>query len=332
MLTDNISHRFCVAPMIDWTDQHFRYLFRLISRHARVYTEMITWQALLYGNSERLLRFDDSEHPVACQLGGSNPMQLGNAAKLVAQYGYDEINLNVGCPSDRVQQGEFGACLMAQPQKVAECVAALRAGCDLPVTIKTRIGIDHNDSLDFLLDFVGPQIEQGVTTVILHARKAWLSGLSPKQNREIPPLDYARAYQLKQHFPAAQIILNGGLADLASIKPHLAVLDGVMVGRACYQHPTRFINLDQQLFNTSQPSRTLWEIIALYQGYMQQQLQKGVRLHTMTRHLLNLFQDQPGARRWRRHLSEQAPKRPHDIQVVTEALQFVRQNSAISNQ
>jgi tRNA-dihydrouridine synthase A len=323
-------HRFCVAPMIDWTDRHFRFLFRLISRHARLYTEMLTWQAIVYGDQDRLLAFDASEHPLACQLGGADPKQLAKAAKIAAQYGYDEINLNIGCPSDRVQQGEFGACLMQSPQRVADCVAAIRAECDLPVTIKTRTGIDHQDSWEFLLDFVGPQIEQGVATIMVHARKAWLSGLSPKQNREIPPLEYEKVYRLKRSFPNTAIILNGGLNNLDAVQHHLqsidqVQLDGVMLGRACYQHPYQFAPIDQQLFADNSPTLTPLEIVDAYQVYAEQQLQQGVRLHSMTRHLLNLFQNCPGARQWRRHLSEQAPKRPNDIKVIEEAKKFIRQ-------
>lgn len=322
------THRFCVAPMIDWTDRHFRFLFRLISRHARLYTEMLTWQAILYGQQDHLLAFDPSEHPIACQLGGADPEQMAKAAQIAESYGYDEININVGCPSDRVQHGEFGACLMQSPQRVADCVAAIRAQCKLPVTIKTRTGIDHQDSWDFLLDFIGPQIEQGAAAIILHARKAWLSGLSPKQNREIPPLEYDKVYRLKHCFPDTPIILNGGLRALDDIEQHLAVhkptpLDGVMVGRACYQHPYEFSSIDQRLFSDQRTALTLLEIVEAYEQYVTQQLQQKVRLHTMTRHLLTLFQSCKGARQWRRHLSEHAPKRPNDIRVLHEAKAFI---------
>lgn len=337
------NHRFCVAPMIDWTDRHFRFLFRLISRHARLYTEMLTWQSILYGQQDRLLAFDPSEAPIACQLGGADPEQLAKAAQIAEGYGYDEINLNVGCPSDRVQQGEFGACLMQSPRRVADCVAAIRARCNLPVTIKTRTGIDHQDSWDFLLDFIGPQIEQGAAAIIVHARKAWLSGLSPKQNREIPPLEYDKVYRLKHCFPQTPIILNGGLRTLNDIEQHLPLrnatqshniakshnatqnphpsvqLDGVMVGRACYQQPYTFAGIDQQLFADSKPALTPLEIVDAYEQYIAKQLQHQVRLHTMTRHLLTLFQNVKGARQWRRHLSEQAPQRPNDITVLHEA-------------
>jgi tRNA-dihydrouridine synthase A len=320
--------------MIDWTDRHFRYLFRLISRHARLYTEMLTWQAILYGKQDQLLAFDPSEHPIACQLGGADPEQLAKAARIAEAYGYDEINLNVGCPSDRVQQGEFGACLMQSPKRVANCVAAIRAQCRLPVTIKTRTGIDHHDSWDFLLDFIGPQIEQGAAAIIVHARKAWLSGLSPKQNREIPPLEYDKVYRLKHCFPDTPIILNGGLCSLNQVEEHLQIsqvepinhpaqLDGVMVGRACYQHPYAFSGIDQRLFAQSSPSLTPLEIVDAYEQYIAQNLLQNVRLHTMTRHLLTLFQNCKGARQWRRHLSEQAPKRPNDIRVLHEAKGFI---------
>ncbi len=336
--SDMTTHRFCVAPMIDWTDRHFRFLFRLISRHAWLYTEMLTWQAILYGKQDNLLAFDPSEHPIACQLGGADPEQLAKAAKIAETYGYDEINLNIGCPSDRVQQGEFGACLMRSPQRVADCVAAIRAQCNLPVTIKTRTGVDHQDSWDFLLDFIGPQIEQGAAAIIVHARKAWLSGLSPKQNREIPPLEYDKVYRLKQCFPNTPMIINGGLRSIDSIEQHLQIhiheqpkhnaqLDGVMIGRACYQHPYEFSTIDQRLFADTSPRLTQLEIISAYEEYIAKQLQQNVRLHTMTRHLLTLFQNCKGARQWRRHLSEQAPQRPCDIKVIAEAKQLITRES-----
>jgi len=312
--------RFCVAPMLDWTDRHCRYFHRLLSRHARLYTEMITTSALLHGDRNRLLGFDAAEQPVALQLGGSDPAELARSARIGAQYGYAEINLNIGCPSDRVSRGRFGACLMAEPQRVAACVAAMRAAVELPVTVKTRIGIDQRDHYTELVDFVGQVAEAGCEVFIIHARKAWLQGLSPKENREIPPLDYPRVYRLKRDFPQLGIVINGGIMDLEQATRHLESVDGVMLGRAAYQRPYLLATVDQHLFGSVQPVRERQQIVAGLLPYLQRQCDQGVPLQCMTRPILGLYQGQPGARRWRRHLSERAHQHDATPAIVEQAL------------
>lgn len=306
--------------MMDYSDRHYRYFLRLLSRHARLYTEMVTTGAILHGDREHLLGFNPAEHPVALQLGGSAPADLAQAARIGADYGYDEINLNVGCPSDRVQTGRFGACLMAEPQLVAEGVAAMRAAVSVPVTVKTRIGIDERDSYEELCHFVSTVTSAGCDTFIIHARKAWLQGLSPKQNREIPPLRYDVAYQLKRDFPRLSIIINGGILSLENATQHLPQVDGVMLGRAAIHDTYVAAHVDQQLFGDEHPVPSRAELALSYIPYIEQQLALGFRLSTTTRHLLSLFHGQPGARAWRRYLSENAPRPGAGSEVVRAAV------------
>jgi len=319
-------HHFSVAPMLDWTDRHCRFFLRLISKQALLYTEMVTTGALLHGDRQRFLQFDPSEHPLALQLGGSDPAGLAACAKMAEDFGYDEVNLNVGCPSDRVQNGSFGACLMAEPELVAECVAAMRQAVSIPVTVKSRIGIDDRDSYEELIQFIGTVAEAGCDTFIVHARKAWLKGLSPKQNREVPPLRYDVVYQLKRDFPALQIVLNGGITTLDQAEDVLGNgVDGVMVGREAYHNPYILAEVDRRLFGASTEVITRAEIIEKLLPYIEQQRAEGVRLHSITRHILGLFHGEPGARSWRRHLSEHAVKYDADASVVREALKFTIQ-------
>lgn len=316
------ARRFCIAPMMDWTDRHCRYFHRLLTRHAMLYTEMVTTGALLHGDHERFLQFNKEEHPLAFQLGGSNPRELALCAKMVEDHGYDEVNLNVGCPSDRVQNGRFGACLMLEPELVAECIAAMNQAVAIPVTVKSRIGVDDRDAYDDLLTFVSKVANAGCKTFILHARKAWLSGLSPKQNREIPPLQYETVYRLKADKPQLEIIINGGINNLEQAESLLANVDGVMLGREAYQNPYLLAEVDKRFFQSSDPILSRQEIIELLISYIQEQLKTGVRLHSITRHILGLFHGEPGARAWRRHLSEHAAKPNTGIEVVRDAIAF----------
>ncbi|MEC4749608.1 tRNA dihydrouridine(20/20a) synthase DusA [Methylomicrobium sp. Wu6] len=323
---NNNLHSLCVAPMLDWTDRHCRFFHRLISKQARLYTEMVTTGALLHGDRRRFLQFDASEHPLALQLGGSDPADLAACARMAEDFGYDEVNLNVGCPSDRVQNGRFGACLMAEPELVAECVAAMRKAVSIPVTVKSRIGIDDRDSYEELSGFIGTVAAAGCETFIVHARKAWLKGLSPKQNREVPPLRYDVVYRLKQDFPALQIVLNGGITTLEQAEDVLRTgVDGVMVGREIYHNPYLLAEVDRRLYGTATEAITRTEIIEKLLPYIEQQRAEGVRLHSVTRHILGLFHGEPGARSWRRHLSEHAVKYDADVSVVREALNFTIQ-------
>jgi tRNA-dihydrouridine synthase A len=298
-----MDRRLNVAPMMDWTDRHCRYFLRLISPHARLYTEMATTGALLHGDRARLLHYNEAEHPVALQLGGSEPGELAHCARLGHEYGYDEINLNCGCPSDRVQNGRFGACLMAEPQLVADCVSAMREAVPIPVTVKMRLGIDDRDSYEHLCEFMTTVAAAGCEVFILHARKAWLSGLSPKENRAIPPLNYESVRQIKQDFPALTVILNGGLTSLAQIEEQLAHADGVMIGREAYQNPWFLAEIERAVFGASDAC-TREQIVERYKRYVERQLAAGVPLRHMTRHVLGLFNGMRGARRWRRVLSE----------------------------
>lgn len=319
-LKNNKLHRFCVAPMLDWTDRHCRYFHRLISRHALLYTEMVTTGALLHGDPSRFLQFNKAEHPVAFQLGGSDPKDLAVCAKMIEDWGYDEVNLNVGCPSDRVQNGRFGACLMAEPDLVGECVATMRQAVSIPVTVKSRIGIDERDSYRELLDFVMIVADAGCDTFIVHARKAWLSGLSPKQNREVPPLRYDSVYQLKNDLPGLEIILNGGITTLDQAEEVLKHVDGVMVGREAYHNPYLLAEVDRRFFDESCKPISRQEILNLLIPYIQQQLKNGVRLNSISRHILGLFHGAPGARGWRRHISENVGKPDADENVIVDAL------------
>lgn len=317
-------HRFCTAPLLDLSDRHCRYLWRLFSRRALLYTEMVTTGAILHGDWERHLRFDAAEHPLALQIGGSDPRELAECARIAEDQGYDEINLNCGCPSDRVQSGRFGACLMAEPQLVAEGLAAMRAAVSIPVTVKHRIGIDDMENYPGLTRFVEAQAAAGVTTFIVHARKAWLQGLSPKENREIPPLDYSMVYRLKRDYPQLEIVLNGGINSLGACRQHLRRVDGVMLGRAVYQVPALLAQVDSELFG-GQPGPGVAEVAARMLPYIERELERGQRLNHITRHMLGLFQGVPGARRFRRHLSEHAHRKGAGPEVVEQALALVEQ-------
>lgn len=312
--------RFSVAPMLDWTDRHCRYFHRLMSKEALLYTEMVTTGAIIHGKGD-FLAYNEEEHPLALQLGGANPIDLARCAKLAQERGYDEINLNVGCPSDRVQNGMFGACLMGEAELVAQCVTAMRDVVDIPVTVKTRIGIDDQDSYEFLKDFIHVVSEKGgCDNFTIHARKAWLSGLSPKENREIPPLDYPRVYQLKQDFAHLTMAINGGIKTFEEMEEHLKHMDGVMVGREAYQSPYLMAEVDQRLFGSKRPVMKRREVVEAMYPYIEKQLANGSYLGHITRHMLGLFQSMPGARQWRRHISENAHKPGAGIEVVQQAL------------
>jgi tRNA-dihydrouridine synthase A len=322
------THRFSVAPMMDWTDRHCRVFHRLLTRHARLYTEMLTTPAILHGDRARLLGFDTSEHPVALQLGGSDPRDLAVAASIGEGFGYDEINLNVGCPSDRVKEGRFGACLMAEPDLVAACVAAMKRAVKIPVTVKCRIGIDDQDpevSLDRLARAV---VAAGSDVLIVHARKAWLTGLSPKENRDIPPLDYDRVYRLKQAMPDVPIVINGGVADIAEAKAHLAHVDGVMLGRAAYQEPWRLLPVDADIFGETLRFASMKDVFAAMTPYIERELARGTRLHAITRHFVGAYHAVPGARAFRRHLAEHGVRPGADINVLRDAIALVEERAA----
>ncbi|MCK5924274.1 MAG: tRNA dihydrouridine(20/20a) synthase DusA [Methylococcales bacterium] len=321
MSTEN--HLFSVAPMLDWTDRHCRYFYRLLSKKALLYTEMVTTGALIHANQHRFLAFNPEENPLALQLGGSTPQDLALCARMAQDYGYDEVNLNIGCPSDRVQNGQFGACLMAKPTLVAECIHAMTQAVSIPVTVKSRIGIDLQDSYQELSEFIEIIADAGCQTFIVHARKAWLKGLSPKQNRDIPPLRYDVVYQLKQDYPHLNFILNGGITDLDQIKNHLLQTDGVMLGREVYNRPFLLAEIDPKIYGVSQSLKNRPQIIEALLPYIDQQLKKGIRLHSITRHTLGLFHGQKGARNWRRYLSEQAVKKNANKTVLLEALKFI---------
>lgn len=318
-----LNRLFSVAPMMEWTDRHERFFLRLISRHALLYTEMVTSMAVLHGDRERLLGFNDEEHPVALQLGGSEPEDLAEAARIGADFGYDEINLNVGCPSDRVQSGRFGACLMKEPDLVAACVEAMQKAVAVPVTVKCRLGVDEQEPEEVLPAFTARMREVGVRSLTIHARKAWLKGLSPKENRTVPPLDYPLVHCIKQEFPELEIIINGGIRTLEETAAQLAHVDGVMMGRAAYETPYELAEVDRCFFGAKTPVKKRGEIVRDFFPYLERRLAEGVPLHAMTRHILGLFQGVPGARAWRRHLSENAVKPGAGISVVEEALSRV---------
>jgi len=306
--------------MMDWTDRHCRYFLRLISAHVRLYTEMVTSTALIHGDRDRLLRYHPAERPLALQLGGSEPDELARCAHWAAQAGFDEINLNVGCPSDRVRAGRFGACLMLEPQRVADCVAAMHARVRVPVTVKTRIGVDDRDSYEALAGFVRLLADAGIERLIVHARKAWLRGLSPRQNREIPPLRYERVYQLKRDFPELQVHINGGVTTLAEVAQHLRQVDGVMIGRAAYQNPYLLAQAGRRFSQQHAQAPSRHQVIARLLPYVEAELAAGTRLQQITRHLLGLFHGQPGARAWRRYLSEHAHQDSAGVEVLEKAL------------
>jgi tRNA-dihydrouridine synthase A len=315
--------RFSVAPMMDWTDRNCRFFHRLLTRRALLYTEMLTTGAVLHGDRARLLGFDPFEQPVALQLGGCDPQALARAARIGADFGYVEINLNVGCPSDRVQEGRFGACLMAEPRLVADCVAAMKAAVTIPVTVKCRIGIDDQDPEEALFGFAETVRAAGPDALIVHARKAWLKGLSPKENREVPPLDYALVHRLKAAHPDLDIILNGGIASLEQAQAELGALDGVMVGRAAYQEPWRLLAVDPVFFGEAAPYDSAKDAALALIPYIERELAKGVRLHAITRHVLGLFRAVPGARAFRRHLATEAVKPGAGAGVMADALALV---------
>jgi len=314
-----MTRKFCIAPMMDWTDRHCRYFLRLLSPSASLYTEMVTAAAIQHGDVERLLRYSTEEHPVALQLGGSDPELMANATRAADGFGYDEVNINVGCPSDRVQSGEFGACLMARPQRVADCYRAMQAETVTPVTVKTRIGIDDHDSYGFLKRLVEMVAEAGCRTFIVHARIAILDGLSPKDNRTIPPLNYERVYRLKRDFPDLEIIINGGIKDARQVDAALQCVDGVMIGRQAYQRPFFLAELEHH-FNPGRPLPDRRAIVEQMLPYTESELQVGTPLHRISRHMLGLFADQPGARSWRRHISERAHRPGAGVEVLIDAL------------
>ena len=319
-----IDRRFSIAPMMDCSDRHSRYFLRLFSQNMLLYTEMVTAAAILHGDRDRLLGFSPEEHPLAVQLGGSDPEQLYRAAQICNDYGYDEINLNCGCPSDRVQSGSFGACLMREPALVADCVAALKSANSLPVTVKHRTGIDQQQDYDTFAAFAAAQIDAGAEALIVHARNAWLQGLNPKQNREIPPLKYDWVYRLKQDFPGQQIIINGGIKTLAACLEHLQQVDGVMLGREPYHNPWILHNVDAVIF-AQQPRQGFSRIAMLHRvyPYIEQQLSRGIPLSRVVRHLLGLFNGEPNARRWRRFISENAYRKSAGIETLYQAERLI---------
>jgi tRNA-dihydrouridine synthase A len=326
--TKSYDFHFSVAPMMDWTDRHCRVFHRLMSRRARLYTEMLTTGAIIHGDRRRLLGFDPSEHLVALQLGGSDPADLADAAKIGEDFGYDEINLNVGCPSDRVKDGRFGACLMAEPALVADGVAAMKRAVNIPVTVKCRIGIDDQDPEVALDELARSVVGAGADALVVHARKAWLNGLSPKENRDIPPLDYDRVYRLKAALPHVPVIINGGIGSVAEAARHLDHVDGVMLGRAAYQEPWRLLDVDPELFGEAAPYATMKDVFEAMSPYIEGQLAQGIRLHSMTRHFVGAFHGVPGARAFRRHLAEKGVKPGAGVDVLRDAIALVEDRAA----
>ena len=321
-----LNHKFAIAPMMDWTDSPCRVLHRCLTRHALLYTEMVTADAALHGDRARLLGFDASEHPVALQLGGSDPAKLAQASRLAAEFGYDEVNLNVGCPSDRVQSGRFGACLMREPKLVADCVAAMRAHTSIPVTVKCRIGVDDQDPDESLRALIDGCAEAGVRVFAVHARKAWLEGLSPKENRDVPPLDYELVYRVKRERPDLTILVNGGIETLEQAQSHLGHVDGVMLGRAAYHNPMLLAEVDARFFGGAPVD--VDAAVEAYVEHVARQLTLGARLQPLIKPMLGLYTGRPGARLFRRHLSEQAPRDGAGIAVLRDALSFVRERRA----
>ena len=321
MLTE--ARRFAVAPMIDWTDRHCRFLHRQLSRRALLFTEMVVDQAIIHGPRDRLLSFSEVEHPVAVQLGGSDPKLLAEATRIAAAYGYDEINLNVGCPSDRVQSGRFGACLMAEPTLVAECVRAMKGATDRPVTVKCRIGIDDQDTGETLDRFIDTVVAAGTDALYVHARKAWLKGLSPKENRTIPPLDYPRVHQLAERLKPFPVAINGGIETLEAAEGHLEHMSGVMLGRAAYHEPWLLAEVDRRLFGDDHPVPDLAALMAIMADYAESQLAAGTRLNAISRHMLGLANGRPGARQFRQILSVEAAQRGAGPEILLKALAVV---------
>ncbi len=323
-MTQHMTHRFCLAPMMDWSDTHCRYFWRLLTQKAVLYSEMVTSGALIHGDKKRFLEFNQCEHPLALQLGGSNPDDLALCARIAEDWGYDEVNLNCGCPSDRVQNNKIGACLMAEPGLVADCIAKMQNAVSIPVTVKHRIGIDNQDDYQDMAKFVSTIASTGCNTFIVHARKAWLKGLSPKENREIPPLDYEKVFQLKNEFPQLNIIINGGITNLEQSAHLLKNLDGVMIGREAYSNPYILAQVDQQLFSVEKPTISREDVFEQFIEYCAENLAKGIKLSHMTRHILGLFQGQAGARSFRRVLSEKAPRHDAGIEVLVEAYNAIK--------
>ncbi|MEE9445179.1 MAG: tRNA dihydrouridine(20/20a) synthase DusA [Cocleimonas sp.] len=321
---NKIDRRFSVAPMLDWTDKHERYFLRLMSKRALLYTEMVTTGALIHGDKERHLAFNKEEHPLALQLGGSEPKDMALCAKMAEDYGYDEVNINVGCPSDRVQSGAFGACLMAKAELVAENVEAMKRAVDIPVTVKNRLAIDEMDEYETLHNFLQTISQAGCETFIIHARKAWLKGLSPKQNRDVPPLNYDLVYQMKKEFPDLEIIINGGIKTLDECEAHIGHVDGVMVGREAYHNPFIMNEVDARIYDELPNKQTRFELLDTYIEYMQEQLNQGVYLKHMSRHILGLFPAMQGAKAWRRHISENTHKEGSGIEVIRTAVDFLK--------
>ena len=325
MTVKKLDRRFCVAPMLDWTDRHCRYFYRTMSKHTVLYTEMVTTGAIIHGKGD-FLKFNGAEQPVALQLGGSDPEALAQCAKLAEERGYDEVNLNVGCPSDRVQNGMFGACLMSKPELVAECVKAMKAVTTIPITVKSRIGIDDQDSFEFLLDFVTKVKEAGCQTFIIHARKAWLTGLSPKENRDIPPLDYPRVYKIKALFPELEIIINGGIKTFEETQEHLKHVDGVMMGREIYHNPYLMSEVDSKVYGIDAPQIKRSEVLSEMAEYITQHEADEGRAWHVLRHMMGLYQGLPGAKIWRRYLSENAVKTDRTGQdLIHDATAFFRE-------
>jgi tRNA-dihydrouridine synthase A len=326
--TSTSARRFAVAPMMDWTDRHCRFFHRRLTRRALIYTEMITTAAMIHGNRARMLAHDPAEHPIALQLGGCDPAALAQCARIGVDFGYDEINLNVGCPSDRVQEGRFGACLMAEPALVGDCVVAMKAAVAVPVTVKCRIGIDDQDSERSLEEFACAVEQAGVDALIVHARKAWLQGLSPRENREVPPLDYERVFRLKAGHPRLPVVLNGGVASVEQAAALLDRVDGVMMGRAAYQEPWRLLAVDPLVFGEPEPAASAKAAARAMLPYIESEQARGARLSSITRHMLGLFRGVPGARAFRRRLATEAVKPGADAQVLVDALALVMDSGA----
>ncbi len=316
--------RFSTAPMMEWTDRHCRFFHRLMSRRARLYTEMLTTGAVIFGDRDRLLGFDAAERPLALQLGGSDPADLAKAARIAAAFGYAEINLNVGCPSDRVQNGAFGACLMLRPDLVGDCVKAMKDAVDLPITVKCRIGVDDQEPRTALFTLAERAVAAGCDALIVHARKAWLSGLSPKENRDVPPLDYGLVYELKRAYADLPIAINGGIATIEDMRAHLAHVDGVMIGRAAYHEPELLLRVDPELFGEAAPLADGFAAVEAFIPYVEAQLRRGERLSNMTRHMLGLFAGKPGARAFRRRLASEAARPGAGVETLLSAVDEVR--------
>jgi tRNA-dihydrouridine synthase A len=321
-----LDRRFCVAPMLDWSDRHCRVFWRQLSRDAVLYTEMITTGALIHGDHEKHLNYSELEHPLALQLGGSDPKALADSCHMAQDWGYDEVNLNCGCPSDRVQNGFFGACLMSRPDLVADCVKAMKDSVDIAITVKHRIGIDEQEGYGPLQDFVAAIAEAGTDAIIVHARKAWLQGLSPKENREIPPLEYGLVHRLKEDFPELEIIINGGIQSIDDAASQLSHVDGIMMGRSAYQTPYILADVDERFYQRDAAPKTRFDIIRNMFPYIETELGKGTRLNHMTRHVLGLFNGEAGGRLFRRHISEHAHRPGAGIEILEQALTFVERN------